>query len=43
MSSLNARVLGISRRVSLSVASTLLLIDLAIILYGVFMLSLIHI
>ena len=37
MSSLNARVLGISRRVSLSVASTLLLIDLAIILYGVFM------
>ncbi|MEQ5801636.1 TRAP transporter small permease [Halomonas sp. H10-9-1] len=37
MSSLNARVLGISRRVSLSVASTLLLIDLAIILFGVFM------
>ena len=37
MPSLSARVLDISRRVSLTVAGTLLLLDLAIILFGVFM------
>lgn len=37
MPTLNARVLDISRSVSLSVASALLLVDLGIILFGVFM------
>lgn len=37
MPSLSARVLGVSRRVSLTVAGSLLLLDLAIILFGVFM------
>jgi TRAP-type C4-dicarboxylate transport system permease small subunit len=37
MASLSSRVLAISRPVTLSIASSLLLIDLAVILYGVFM------
>nr|WP_284047680.1 TRAP transporter small permease [Halomonas gemina] len=37
MSLSNSRVLAISRSVSLTVASSLLLIDLAVILFGVFM------
>ncbi|MCG7599880.1 TRAP transporter small permease [Halomonas sp. McH1-25] len=37
MTSLRSRVLAVSRPLSLCVASTLLFIDLAVILYGVFM------
>ena len=37
MTSLRSRVLAVSRPLSLSIASALLFIDLAIILYGVFM------